>query len=176
MVRLVKSYPPTAEDYRICCELNTVNLTRCRKAYRREERNLYIFLVGVDSKTNIGHWVVVYFSPVRKSCFWDSYGFAPSVYDDDLYHFICELSPHDWTFNSEKIQHINSCVCGAYCVYFAVEYSSGKSVDIIIRPFTKNHHFNDRSVFYWLKNFARNISLPPYRQLLKCDFNVDDGN
>lgn len=173
IVRLVKSHPSTNSDFRVCCEATVSNLSRCRRAYRQEERNLYILLVDVDPYTNVGHWVAVYFSPTRESCFWDSYGSAPSTYGEELYHFICELSPHNWIHNQKKIQHDNSCLCGAYTVYFAVKSSVDLRLSEIVKPFTHNTRLNDESVYYWLKKFAIYITLPPPRQLLECDF--EDG-
>ena len=96
---------------------NTMNESQLQKLYNYPiyTRDSKIYsdrgFVDIDDGSQGGsHWCVFYIKD-NKSCYFDSFGGAPDK-------FLLNQLPKPIIYHNYKIQHINSKLCGSYCLYF----------------------------------------------------------
>ena len=89
------------------------------------------------------HWVAVWINCQRQGYFFDSYGFPPETYGQELHKFMNE-NTRRYTSQRRQLQAQSSNVCGQWCVYFCywVVRLGIKGINPILQQFT-NRKLND---------------------------------
>ena len=107
-----------------------------------------VFIANTDPAEEKGeHWVAFYFTPQGTCIYFDSYGLPPLV--PSFIKFM-ERNALKWIFNSRKLQHQNSSVCGHYCLFFIFHMVRKVSLIKMLKLFDRRAHVNDRMVKYFV--------------------------
>ena len=84
--------------------------------------------VNIDNGSQGGsHWCVYYIKD-NKSNYLDSFGGAPDK-------FLLNQLPKPIIYHNYKIQHINSKLCGSYCLYFFYLIERMKYYDVVLKMY-----------------------------------------
>lgn len=59
--------------------------------------------------------------------FFDSFGFPPDAYGDDMLSFITAQEQDCVVYNNVQLQSIDTDACGHYCIVFAAHRCGGES-------------------------------------------------
>ena len=70
------------------------------------------FVIIDDGRMGGSHWCAFYVKD-NKSYYFDSFGGHPDI-------FLLNQLPKPIIYHNYKIQHINSKLCGSYCLYFFI--------------------------------------------------------
>ena len=103
------------------------------------------------------HWVLALFTP---SCtiFFDSFGRSPS--ELFLETQVKQIST-SVLYNTKRLQHSKSVVCGHWTIYYAYFLCQGQSLSEINSRFsTTNFSANDKIVFNFVKKLAISCQAP----------------
>ena len=73
------------------------------------------------------HWVLFYFTDNDNVEFFDSLGKHPAYYGTDFINFMTAFS-RKCIFNGKRIQHIDTSLCGHYCVLYAINRCKGNNM------------------------------------------------
>lgn len=130
----------------IGCYLAT-DIYRIMKQIRDRPIMFIINTLGRDSKEVMGHWIAVYKSK-RKIVILDSYGinvYSPYISEFLNYYKDCDV----YTF-TERLQSLNTYVCGLYAMFFCYHLSN-KDLKTAIKLFETSFTYgeymqNDRNV------------------------------
>ena len=77
------------------------------------------YIINLDNSDGNGtHWTALYKINDAFSLYWDSFGFPPPEYIDNILY--------KYDYNKKQIQDIDSTSCGFYCVAF-IKFLSDKS-------------------------------------------------
>jgi len=77
------------------------------------------------------HWIAMFYENQRLD-FFDSFGFAPQDYHDDVMQFIQRQNVNDVFYTNEQLQSIDSDACGHYCILFGLFRAIGESLQELI--------------------------------------------
>ena len=80
--------------------------------------------------------------------FFDSFGFSPQDYKVDDY---IKKTSKSYEWNQNQIQHVESSMCGFYCIYFINLKSRGYSLQFINQLFVKKQF--KQNDFFMVKYF-----------------------
>ena len=82
--------------------------------------------VNIDNGSQGGsHWTC-FIVKDNKSYYFDSFGGAPDI-------FLLNQLPKPKIYHNYKIQHINSKLCGSYCLYFFYLIERMKYYDVVLK-------------------------------------------
>lgn len=113
-------------------ELNTLQLERILKK-DKYTKNIFLgvfsrdyipknvkypccFIINTDPSTKPGeHWLAFYYDKKGFCYFFDSYGLHPKFYN--LHTYLTKTS-RGWTYNTKRLQSLNSKACGFYCFIY----------------------------------------------------------
>ena len=112
------------------------------------EKRPAFYVVNTDPCGQPGkHWIAFYFPECRGICeFYDSLGKTPGYYHERFESVLVANGPR-YAYIKDRIQALDSDVCGQYCIYFVVQRHLGRSMRDICRDFLKNDHdVNDEFV------------------------------
>lgn len=111
------------------------------------------FVVNVDGSSQPGsHWVAIFADSDGKGIFFDSYGLPPAVsHHIDRLRRNCNV--YEW--NIQRMQSIDSDVCGHYCIAFLYYMSTGHSLNDFCTIFSNNTRTNDYLSVSLYKNIIR---------------------
>lgn len=97
-----------------------------------------LYVVNLDDRTGPGtHWVVLCIEP-DIIFYFDSFGMPPPTE-------VINLSGGSYIANTSQFQHMDSVLCGYFCIFFAHRYSQIKEKDNedkylqIVSPLKKNN-------------------------------------
>jgi hypothetical protein len=98
------------------------------------KRRSQFYVVNTDPCGRRGkHWVAFYFS--ENICeFYDSLGQTPQHYHPRFEKVLLANGPR-YGYIRDRIQALDSDVCGQYCIYFAVQCHLGRTMKDISRDF-----------------------------------------
>ena len=106
------------------------------------------FVVNTDHCGNAGkHWTVFYFPKGDKPAeFFDSLGRAPGYYHSRFEHILMANGPR-YKYLRDRLQAVDSEVCGQYCIYYVEQRKLGRSMADICRDFRlRRYRENDEFV------------------------------
>lgn len=110
-----------------------------------------LYVANTDPASKPGqHWVAFYFDQNGGCSYFDSYGFPPT--QESFLTFIQNNANH-WTFNTERIQHPKSTVCGHYCIFFGVHMCRGLKMGKIVSMFDADPRLNDIMVVHFINHY-----------------------
>ena len=111
------------------------------------------FVVNTDSCGRPGkHWTVFYFPKEGQPCeFFDSLGRTPEQYHP-RFKYVLTVNGPTYTFLKDRLQALDSDVCGQYCIYYVMQRHSGRSLTDISRDFRRrDYRRNDDIVYKYVK-------------------------
>ncbi len=94
------------------------------------------------------HWISVFYDTYMNCTFFDSFGFSPQDYKVDDY---IKKTSKSYEWNKNQIQHVESSMCGFYCIYFIYLKSRGYSLQFINQLFVKKQF--KQNDFFMVKCF-----------------------
>jgi len=84
---------------------------------------------------NGSHWVSIFNDENHDDVqYFDSFGLKPS----DVVLDYMKTANKGIVYNSSQIQHIDSILCGYYCIYFIIERNRGRSMRDVLLDFRQN--------------------------------------
>lgn len=109
-----------------------------------------VLVANVDPHEKPGsHWCAFYFTQDQKGEFFDSYGLKPEDYVCTFNDFV-KRNSKEWTFNHQRLQSLDSNVCGHYCLYYLTNRCRNVSLKTIVARFSRNFNQNDRFVYRFI--------------------------
>ena len=109
------------------------------------------FILNEDTSNGPGtHWISIYITADGKGEFFDSYGEPPEFYSRNFETFLEDYSS-TFTWNEKTLQSPWSCVCGQYCLFYALHRSRNIFMSTTVNMFTDQRDWNDTLV----RNFIR---------------------
>ena len=118
-----------------------------------------LFVANTDPAGKSGqHWVAFYFHPEGGCTYFDSYGLEPVK--EEFIDFMEEHATY-WTWNSKRLQHPRSTLCGHYCIFFGVHICRGATMEKIASMFDVNKRFNDIMVADFVEHYFDIGATPP---------------
>ncbi len=123
------------------------------------------YIVNLDKSTSSGsHWVALYFSSDGKGEYFDSFGLPPML--PSIISFL-NANSLSYSFNTKRLQHLRTAVCGQYCVYYLILRCSNMPMLRIVSYFNPNDFLNnDRYVLNFIKR-VMSMYLPLYKPIDK---------
>ena len=112
------------------------------------EKRPVSYVVNTDPCGQPGkHWIAFHFPERREICeFFDSLGRTPQHYHRRFENVLITNGPR-YVYIKDRIQALDSDVCGQYCIYFVVQRHLGRTMEDICRDFLKcTHAVNDEFV------------------------------
>ena len=109
-------------------------------------RRSQFYVVNTDPCGRGGkHWVAFYFS--ENICeFYDSLGQTPQHYHPRFENVLLAHGSQ-YVYIRDRLQALDSDVCGQYCIYFAIQRHLGRTMKDICLDFLKyEHDVNDEFV------------------------------
>ena len=94
-----------------------------------------------------GHWQCLYLEKdgnAYRGEFFCSFGFPPLA--ENMKRFINQYCGKNWIRNRERLQSLDTTVCGHYCVYFLIMRCRGYPLKDVV-TFLNNHCMPDVFVF-----------------------------
>ena len=89
------------------------------------------------------HWCLIYNSPkIGYSIYIDPFGVIPNVQTSKY----MKLGDKPIKYNTLQIQHIDSVLCGYYCIYFAIELHKGRHIYDVIYDFRFDDAYNEQLI------------------------------
>ena len=109
------------------------------------------FLVNTDRCGNPGlHWTVFYFPRRGPAEFFDSLGNPLEHYHRRFKDVLMANGPR-YMYLTDRLQALDSNVCGQYCIYYIQQRSRGRTMKDICRDFRKNRYVqNDAFVYQYV--------------------------
>lgn len=103
------------------------------------------YVVNTDSCGKPGkHWVVFYFSETICE-FYDSLGCTPQYYHTRFKNILL-ANGSQYRYMTDRIQALDSDVCGQYCIYFIMQRHLNRTLTDICGDFVK-HEYNVNDTF-----------------------------
>lgn len=88
-------------------------------------------VINTDKHTEEGsHWLAIFIVNHQTLEFFDSYGFPPDKYGEDITRFVTRYSRIKW--NKICLQSLTSNVCGPFCIYFLLKRCKGLDMYFIV--------------------------------------------
>lgn len=118
-----------------------------------------IYVCNTDPSDRPGkHWIVIGIPPENSDRvveYFDSFGFPPQ--QQEFVDFLNNntTSSSSWIYNTERIQHPLSTVCGHYCVLYAFNFAQNKSMAHFIARFDTKKVFENDIMVHERGMFAR---------------------
>ncbi len=110
-------------------------------------------IFNTDPSTEPGqHWVAVYINSDGVSCFFDSFGGAPT--DPRFPKNLCDFLKSNSTnveYSKKQVQDFTSDTCGQHCVFFLYHMSKGHVYDNIVKKYYDDLIKNDAMVVRFVK-------------------------
>ena len=113
---------------------DTMNESQLQKVYNYPiyARDSKIYsdrgFVNIDNGSQGGsHWTC-FIVKDNKSYYFDSFGGAPDI-------FLLNQLPKPKIYHNYKIQHVNSKLCGSYCLYLLYLIERMKYYDIVLKMY-----------------------------------------
>ena len=107
-------------------------------------------VINKDNSSGPGtHWVAVYISKHRQGVYMDSLGHPPSVRVKKFLNTNCDY----WCYNSQRIQHRTSILCGLFVCAFLFMMNTGHTLHQFLDLFSENLVRND----YVVKSVVRKM-------------------
>lgn len=118
------------------------------------------YIINLDDHNGYGtHWVALYIKN-NQAVYFDSYG---EIYPLAVYEFVNRKDNVDLTRNNIQLQHLDSNVCGWWCIYF-LYYMDNSTIQIhdSIRKFNKQFNqyqlkSNEKKLFDEIKKISKHI-------------------
>ena len=112
------------------------------------------YVVNTDRCGNPGlHWTVFYFPQRGPAEFFDSLGNPPEHYHRRFKGVLMANGPR-YSYLKNRLQDLDSNVCGHYCIYFVQQRSRGRTMKDICRDFRKNRYVqNDAFVYQYVTKY-----------------------
>jgi ABC-type cobalt transport system substrate-binding protein len=114
----------------------------CYSKDQLKELNRGFYIVNLQSSEdgNGTHWCCLYVVNPVYSIWFDSFGFPPPIEIESLLH--------NYDYNRQDIQNIDSSACGYYCIAF-IKFMFGKTnvrkaFSTFIKLFNNNTKYNDK--------------------------------
>ena len=96
-----------------------------------------LYIVNSQPKHRPGkHWLVLYYPRVGPAEFFDSVGHGPGYYSWRLARYLKKQGGY-YIHNRRRVQQAGTKSCGHFCLYYAYQRCSGRSMTQILRDF--NH-------------------------------------
>ena len=109
------------------------------------------YVVNTDIAGNPGlHWVTFYFPENGLPEYFDSFGLKPI--DENFTDFIFSSRAKSYKYNTFQLQHIQSKVCGHYCLFYLLKRSRNQNFEDILNYFSVNTKKNDKKLLYMLND------------------------
>lgn len=135
--------------------------------------NFECFIINYhENRRNMGHWLSVCKNN-QELWFFDSLGFGPKFYSDDIYNYIKKHQGIKHYKNNRQLQSFSSIVCGGYQVLFIYFLHQTRNFFTTIQklekmfPYKENHILNDEILLEYLYKHFKNIG--PCKQLF-CNY------
>lgn len=124
----------------------------------RIPRNLSLpaaIVANTDTSDKEGsHWIAFYIDKNASAIFFDSYGSPPSS-PFHLERLKRNCVRFQW--NKNKLQSIDSQVCGEYCIMFLYHMCSGVSLRTFVKLFSSETRTNDRMASQFYKKIVKKL-------------------
>ena len=97
------------------------------------------------------HWVAVWINRHGRGYFFDSYGFPPKMYGQELHQFMND-NTSQYTTQKRQLQAQSSDVCGQWCVYFCywIVRLGIDGIGLLLQQFT-NRKLNDSQMLDFIQ-------------------------
>lgn len=104
---------------------------------------------NLDPDTKPGsHWIAIHIDENGFGQYFDSYGRPPRRYHQSF----LKRNSRQWNFNSNRIQHDWSSVCGQYCLMYLYFKFNGNSMFDFTKRFDANTVSNDILLYDMFKS------------------------
>ena len=90
------------------------------------------------------HWVALYIGLDRRGEYFDSYGLPPL--HPDVTRWMNDRTT-TWTWNRQRLQSLDTAVCGQYCVFYALHRVRGYTMADVVALFPGIPADNDALVY-----------------------------
>ena len=128
------------------------------KLPRRVSPTKRFYVANTDPAHKAGeHWVAFFFTPNNTCVYFDSFGLPPLL---TPFHRFIEENSERWIYNSKRLQHPSSTLCGHYCIFFLHFMCMGKTLDSVVGALSDDLKWNDWAVTDFVNHFYQVDGLP----------------
>ena len=150
MKKFFRTHPLT--NYDIDDITKELNIKNFKGSYMRQEipklKNNGSIIINLDDNDGPGtHWTAC-INKNNKLYYYDSYGLS---YPDEL----LKITNKPIIYNPHQNQHMDTVLCGWYCIYFINEMSKGTSYDNILNHFDIGKQGNRNKIFSYFNQFFK---------------------
>ncbi len=124
-----------------------------------DRTNIFIILTESANK-KIGHFLLVYIDKNGSVVIFDPIGTNYVDIPDEIKKFVSNNK--SVRYNEKRLQGPNSCLCGVFCIFFAIYLSAGYCFEHVISWFA-DPLWNDVSVYSW---FVGRVARPSLTSVL----------
>lgn len=139
---------------------NNIHSVVCAKDELSKEENVAdAYIVNTDNSNQPGkHWILLYFKD-NTGFYYNSYGSSIPI-QEEIVDFM-NINSYKWTRNNNRIQSVNSYMCGVFCIFvldlLVKNVNLPKIINSVFHTRHENLYKNDVIVKYWFNKYYRNI-------------------